>query len=261
MDQIERWLCAPDPSANANRAKKLRFAGTGLWFIHSSEFQSWLSGTRRHLWLSGFAGCGKTVLSSTILEYLAETVDTVILRFFFDFSDITKQPLGSLMRSLAWQLYQLHRPAADMLYQEFVKNKMGHNSPDSERLVILVSQMLICCGKVIIVLDAMDESTTKPELVAWIQTVVSDSRLSSTQFILTARPESVFISEIPLAIGSENCLQLDEQNVDTDIASYVAAKLAEPRFKDKSLPRGILDMIQSKVGGGAQGMSVLFNLL
>ncbi|KAH7377176.1 hypothetical protein B0T11DRAFT_28783 [Plectosphaerella cucumerina] len=80
-DRIERWLRLPNPSTNANHARKL-----------------WPERT--------FAGCGKTVLSTTVLDHIAADKDRLLISFFFDFSDKTKQAVDSMLRLLAFQLYQ-----------------------------------------------------------------------------------------------------------------------------------------------------------
>jgi predicted ATPase len=90
-EKIRRCLSPPDPSTNANHARTLRHEGTGVWLLENPVFQSWRSGSFRHLWLHGLAGCGKTILSATVLDYLARANDGLIFFFFFDFSDVTKQ--------------------------------------------------------------------------------------------------------------------------------------------------------------------------
>lgn len=43
--------------------------GTGLWFVMGDRFKQWLSKANSILWLHGFAGCGKSVLPSTAIQY------------------------------------------------------------------------------------------------------------------------------------------------------------------------------------------------
>ena len=120
VDRIRRWLRPPDPSTNANHARTLRHEGTGAWLLQHPVFESWHAGACRHLWLYGLAGCGKTVLSATILEYLEGENNGLTLSFCFDFSDTTKQTLDGMLRSLAFQLYQGGTGSAihlDALYQ------------------------------------------------------------------------------------------------------------------------------------------------
>jgi hypothetical protein len=60
---------------------------------------------------------------------------------------------------------------------------------------------------------------------------------------------------MPFLMGAENSLALDKQSVNADIRSYVTAQLLERRdFRDKRLSPEIRDMIQRKVGDGADGM-------
>jgi predicted ATPase len=104
--KIERWLKPPRASTNVAKAKKRRHEGTGLWFIRSPAFAEFKAGSRKHLWLHGLAGCGKTVLSSRIFDDLSAIDGIITLVHYFDFNDIEKQSLDGLLRSLAFQLYQ-----------------------------------------------------------------------------------------------------------------------------------------------------------
>ncbi|KAM9873447.1 hypothetical protein VDGL01_12473 [Verticillium dahliae] len=104
--KLERWLSPPDYSINAKLARERRHTGTGGWLLESSIFQEWKAGTRRHPWLYDLAGCGKTVLSTTVLDNLKMDIH-ITIAFFFDFNDTKKQTLDGLLRSLAIQLYHL----------------------------------------------------------------------------------------------------------------------------------------------------------
>jgi nucleoside phosphorylase len=89
FEQIKNWLGPPDPSTNANYARTLRHDSTGAWLLQNPAFQEWISGSRKGIWLHGLAGCGKTVLSTTVLDHLSvnKASDCPLLSFFFDFSD------------------------------------------------------------------------------------------------------------------------------------------------------------------------------
>jgi len=254
-EKIKRWLCPPDPSTNANHARKLRHEGTGAWLLENSIFQDWHSGSRRHLWLHGLAGCGKTVLSATVLDYLAEGDDRFILSFFFDFSDATKQTLEGMLRSLAFQLYQVGSGPTSLLNASFLAHKNGLDQPATKALEDVVCKMLAVQQKGSIVLDALDESTTRDELVLWMNDVAARPELRDVQLICTSRPEAEFMRGIPSLIGEENCLALDKESVNADIRSYVAAQLLQRRdFRDKRLSQDLLEGIRKKVGDGANGM-------
>ena len=254
-EQIKSWLCPPDPSTNANHARELRHEGTGTWLLENPIFQDWHSGSRRYLWLHGLAGCGKTVLSAMVLDHLARGDHRFVLSFFFDFSDTTKQTLDGMLRSLAFQLYQHGARPTNLLDTSFQAHKSGRDQPATNALEDVVCKMLAVQQKGSIVLDALDESTTRGELLLWMNEVVDRPELGGIQLICTSRPEPEFMRGIPSLIGEGNCLALSKKSVDADIRSYVAAQLLQRRdFQDKCLSQDLLEGIQEKVGDGAHGM-------
>lgn len=252
-EKIKRWLCPPDPSTNANHARTLRHEGTGTWLLEHPIFRAWESELCRHLWLYGLAGCGKTVLSATVLDHLAVGNDRLVLSFFFDFSDTTKQTVDGMLRSLAFQLYQSGAVSTASLDASFQGHHDGRNQPATKVLSDAVCKMLAAQKRVSVVLDALDESTTRGELLLWMKDVASRPELGHVQLLYTGRPESEFLRGIPPLIGKENCLSLDKQAVNVDIQSYVTAQLSRD-FQDKLLSQNLLEQIRNKVGDGADGM-------
>jgi hypothetical protein len=252
---IKAWLLPPDPSTNANHARALHHEGTGAWLLENPVFQSWYSGLRRHIWLHGLAGCGKTVLSATVLDYLAKGNDNPILNFFFDFSDTEKQTYESMLRSLTFQLYEGGIDSALHLNTSFQAHQHGKVQPEAKALSAILFKMLGVQKRVFIVLDALDESTSRDDILKWIEDIISRPELAHVQLLYTSRPESEFLRRIPIFIGEEGCLPLDEQAVNSDIRSWVSAQLSQRRdFTEKPLSQGLLEEIQRKVGDGADGM-------
>ncbi|EXK26982.1 hypothetical protein FOMG_16421 [Fusarium oxysporum f. sp. melonis 26406] len=249
--KIERWLSPPDCSTNANLARKRRHPGTGAWLLNSPVFQEWKLGTRQHLWLYGLAGCGKTILITTILDHLLQLDTYTTLAFFFDFNDARKQKLEDLLRSLAIQLYHTGNEAARRLDNLFTSHDDGRRQPDTNALSACVDTMIQIAGKVFVIIDALDECTAREELVQWLK----HSASRKAQLIVTGRPEIEFQSAIPQSFDKLNCVQLDKNVVNGDIRSYVEATLEQkPDFVDKKLSPSILEEIRDKIGDGADGM-------
>ncbi|KAL4756031.1 uncharacterized protein BDW70DRAFT_166850 [Aspergillus foveolatus] len=254
-DKIRRWLSPSDPSTNANQARRLRHEGTGAWLLENPVFHAWQSGSRRHLWLHGLAGCGKTDLSATVLDYLAKENNGLILSFFFDFSDTTKRTLDGMLRSLVFQLYQGGSGSAIHLDASFQAHQNGSNQPATKTLSDTVLMMLVAQRKVFIVLDALDESKTRDDVLTWIKDVMSGPELVHVQLLYTGRPESEFLRRIPPLIGEQNCLPLDKQAINSDIRLWVTAQLSQRReFTEKSLSENLLKGIRKRVGDRADGM-------
>ncbi|EJT68913.1 hypothetical protein, variant [Gaeumannomyces tritici R3-111a-1] len=251
ITKMEKWLAPADVSTNANRAAELRHPGTGEWLLKSSIFREWCSGPRRYLWLHGLAGCGKTVLSATVLDQLATVDGRPILKFFFDFMDEAKQTFDSMLRALVFQAYQWQ--LASYQHPEGAPPESS-DKPTAKTLIERLCKMLAAQPEVFIVLDALDESTTRPRLVAWIEEMLNKSELQHVRLIFTSRPESDF-DQIYSLIGKENCLPLDKEGVNADICAYVKSTLENnSRFVGKRLPEDIKKKIQDRVGNGAEGM-------
>ena len=159
-----------------------------------------------------------------------------------------------MLRSLAFQLHQ-DGSGASALDASFQAHHNGHQQPATKALEELVARMLSGRKGVSIVLDALDESSTRSELLSWIKDITSRADLGHIQLLCTSRPELDFQRNMPDFIGEESCLALDKTAVDADIRSYVAAQLAHRRdFRDKRLSPDLLERIQTKVGARADGM-------
>ncbi|KAM5528408.1 hypothetical protein FOXYSP1_18889 [Fusarium oxysporum f. sp. phaseoli] len=249
--KIERWLSPPDYSTNANLARTRRHPGTGTWLLDSSAFREWTAGTRRHLWLYGLAGAGKTVLSTTILDHLLQTSTHTTLAYFFDFNDPKKQKMENLLCSLAVQLYRTGNEAMRSLDSLLSSHDDGRRQPDTNALSACVDAMIQTAGKVFIIIDALDECTKREELLHWIRGLAS----SNAQLLVTGRPEAEFQREIPRLLDERNCVLLDKQAVNADIRSYVEATLKQRSdFVEKKLCPSLLGEMRDKIGNGADGM-------
>jgi hypothetical protein len=111
--------------------------------------------------------------------------------------------------------------------------------------------MIQTARKLSIIIDALDECTTREELLQWLEHLAS----RKAQLIVTGRPEVVFQSAIPQSFNKRNCVQLDKQGVNADIRSYVESTLEQkPGFVDKKLSLSILEEIRDKIGDRADGM-------
>ncbi|RKK66735.1 hypothetical protein BFJ69_g15137 [Fusarium oxysporum] len=252
---IKDWLSPPDSSTNANHARQLRHEGTGEWFLNSAAFRDWETGLCQHLWLYGLPGCGKTVLSTTILDHLMNIDGYITLDFFFDFTDATKQTVDGMLRSLVFQLYKLGIDSSRELDGLFQSHRDGRDQPATKALSGCLHTMMRGLIKVFLVLDGLDESTTRVELLEWIKDVTSSPELDHVRLVATGRPEAEFQREIPHLIGKDNCMLLDEDAINTDISSYVMSRLEQsPEFATWASFPSVLKQIRSEIGGKSDGM-------
>ncbi|KAH7144927.1 hypothetical protein DER46DRAFT_672692 [Fusarium sp. MPI-SDFR-AT-0072] len=124
-----------------------------------------------------------------------------------DFNDVEKKSLGGLLRSLAFQLYRRGGEATSShLDQLFTSCGGGSKDPDDLELESCVSAMVKATGQVFILIDPLDECTSRKSFLSWIGRAKSES----IQFILTTRPEDYIQKSLSRFLGEENCLSLDK---------------------------------------------------
>jgi hypothetical protein len=104
------WLSSPDPAVNYENALKQRQQGIGQWLLRHKRYAEWKSSKSQFLWLHGIPGCGKSILSSTVLEDLLELdnhpTEKTVVYFYFDFNDPQKRRSDLMVRSILTQLLQ-----------------------------------------------------------------------------------------------------------------------------------------------------------
>ncbi|KAK2758412.1 nacht and ankyrin domain protein [Colletotrichum kahawae] len=259
MNSFRDWLRPTEPSDNANRAKDLRYGETGTWFLNSPEFQKWLSGNCQHLCLYGPGGCGKTVLSSTILDLLREKRTGITLYFFFDFNDLHKRTLDGLVRSLFFQLYSVagsHTLKIDALQKRL---KDGRRSPSTTDLVECLTDTLATVEEAIILVDALDECKEEDEerekLIKWILEIGSSNSLPHVKLITTARLEPAFKARLNPQLPHADCVQLVKEAIKSDIETYVKGYLSSrPGYHTWAPEHPIVKQILNKLTEKADGM-------
>jgi hypothetical protein len=108
--QNQSMVVTTRSSLNYQKTVKRRQADTGLWFLESDKYSAWKTNPASFLWLYGIPRCGKTILSSTIvqnvLKYCANDPGKAVAYFYFDFNDTQKRSPELMIRSLASQLSQ-----------------------------------------------------------------------------------------------------------------------------------------------------------
>ncbi|ORY68357.1 uncharacterized protein BCR38DRAFT_471936 [Pseudomassariella vexata] len=228
---IRDWLQAPDATIDFNEACKKKHPGTGLWFVKGSAFTTWLEKPESFLWLNGFAGCGKSVLCSTAIQYTyryrRSNPQVGIAFFFFTFNDYRKQNTSAMLRALVLQL-------SSQIDRNYTLLSRLHNSylnatPPDHALLDCLRQLVRIFRDVYIILDALDESPREKHQEAVLQ-VLNDLRNWSEpglHLLVTSR-EEVEIREELEAIP-EDIITMKNDAVDKDIASIVSQHLRDNR--------------------------------
>uniref|UniRef100_A0A8H7NI08 NACHT domain-containing protein n=1 Tax=Bionectria ochroleuca TaxID=29856 RepID=A0A8H7NI08_BIOOC len=219
LNKIRNWLAPPDPSTNLNQARSMHYRGTGQWFLNSNAYSGWKKEKNSFLWLNGIPGCGKTVLSSTIVTDLdPANSNPRVLYFFFNFNDVEKRSLENAIRSLIFQLYAKHiivRSEVDAVYSSFGD---GTRQPDAPALDQLLRRIMQKSEEIYLILDALDESerhsgSYSPKslsLLGWIKSLHNES--TNIHILVTSRPEQDIMASFNGWADTDKIIQL--QTVD-----------------------------------------------
>jgi len=260
LKEIRSWLFAPEPSMNYLKAQKQRQEGTGLWLLESKRFTRWKDDPASRLWLYGIPGCGKTILSSTVVQNLQHHCDgsrqKVTVYFYFDFNDAQKQDPELMLRSLLRQLLQRLVTLPMEVEEMFSSCGDGKQQPLLPAVLKVAPQVIRQFTHVYIVLDALDECTQRPELMDLLVTIAG-WRLDSVHLLMTSRRERDIEMSLKTFVVEDDMICLQRDVVDEDILRFVQQRLRD----DKRLAKWdknaeVRQEIETALMRGARGMSV-----
>ncbi|KAK1659903.1 hypothetical protein BDP55DRAFT_697381 [Colletotrichum godetiae] len=207
---IQDWLRAPDTSINFNENRRKKHSGTGLWLVMAIWSEIFL-------WLRGFAGCGKSVLCSIMIEHTLRrrgfdrTSRGGVVFFFFTFKDDSKQNISDYLRSLVLQLSaQLgSTPALQRLSRNYERS-----IPTDTSLLECLHQVHLMFQDVYIILDAWNERLRDAHR-RWMLVTIADIRAWSDCFCL----------HLLLQSDHDKTVTLRNDGTDRDIAIFISLHL------------------------------------
>ncbi|EIM82246.1 uncharacterized protein STEHIDRAFT_160801 [Stereum hirsutum FP-91666 SS1] len=252
--KVHQWLSAPSPVSNNENNGSVREAGTGSWFLQSTEYNHWKTKSNSLLWVSGGPGSGKSVLSSTIIrdiEFDSEVDSSISLAYFyFDLRQPEKEQCLGLISSLVDQLASRCSDMPAALEWLYGIHRNGMEQPTLHNLVAALKEMIvnIACS-VYIVIDALDECSERNNLMALIEEI-TQWNLDNIHMLLTSRKEED-LNRLLMPLSAE--VTLESSIVDRDIAFHIRAVLQNDRDFSKWQPPQKLE-IETRVTSGAHGM-------
>jgi Cdc6-like AAA superfamily ATPase len=204
--------------------------------------------------LYGKAGCGKTVLSSTVIEnvrlYCKSAGNAALAVFYFSFSDNRQQSFESLLCSLVAQL-GWKEPGRSMLQREY--DKPNRNLPEITMLEEILLSSTSQYDEVFLALDALDEC---PESEGARRNMLDGlERLSEKASNLRIFATSRELRDIRQCMDSleAEVVTISSRPVDADIGRYVAGELSRDR-KLSRLDEDTKTLIMETFARNADGM-------
>ena len=240
-----------DPSPLHNRARRLYEPGTGNWMLRSMEWTNWLAAMHRCLWIHGIPGAGKTILASWLIEEIKKHCDQLprgnsTYAYYYCYFGHNQDESIPLLR---WVIGQLSRQAESVPYRIYELYKRG-GEPSLVELLESLEAVLQDFDSAYIVIDAVDESSPRSDLLKIIRDLATDSRFSKVQVLVTSR-EYVDIERVMECISVS--VSMSNELVEEDIRSFVRSSLRS-NFKFQRWPTNLLTEVEDAVSTKAKGM-------
>ncbi|KAL8647244.1 MAG: hypothetical protein Q9226_006514 [Calogaya cf. arnoldii] len=232
--KVDQWLDPVDFEINHGAAVKLRHQGTGKWFLQGQAFNEWLNHDNSFLWLHAIPGAGKTVLVSSVIEYLkknVKNVDVGLAYFYCDYKESKKQQPSKLLCTILAQLARQRKSVFQRL-QAFAQDRVKENPasvPTHDELRSNFAMFLEDAFKhVILVVDAIDESTMRECMIGDLKTF--SKQCPYVKVLVSSREEL----DITKAFKAFPHVKINQSDVADDIESFVKAVVAA-RIRDHEL--------------------------
>ena len=254
QDKIIQWLQSTDPSTNHNAACEKREPLTGNWLLQSDDFAKWKREPKQLLWLHGIPGCGKTVLSSTVVEHIKSICkkdsQCRYIFYYFDFGDSKKQEVAGFLRSVLAQLASRDLKTLKEAEKLYNQNDRGKQQPDKRSILSILLSVLRSSLRTYLIIDALDECSRREEMLGMLSDIYRQCS-EEVNVLVTSRKEHDI--ELVLDGLASSSIGIQRTVVDADIRIHVKACLVED-VKLKRWPSAVKEEMEDALVGGAHGM-------
>ena len=258
---LMKWICPydVDPFDNYQAAFNRRQPGTGDWLMKLDIFEAWSQQDCGIFWMRGLPGCGKTVLTTTVIEYVQYSLvgkdeRIGLAYFYFDYRDPAKQNLDACLAILVRQLLDQNPQGIQQLerLREQRQRNLSRNLTTSE-YVRLLRELANLQTKVYIVIDALDEAQDPRAFIDALRQLLDRECGTLIAVLISSRNNTSFESPL-MPVTAKHLLISNEYNDDVQlfIASEVNKRFASGKLKVPDV--SLIDLTISKLVERADGL-------
>ncbi|KAI9771577.1 MAG: hypothetical protein M1839_002770 [Geoglossum umbratile] len=229
------WLSKENFKNSQDDVRHRRLENTGQWLLVNSDFQQWMNGNLPILWCEGFAGAGKTCITSIVVDHVTETFRSgnqksgaeIGVTFLYCKSPRpAHQTVLGFILSVARQLLEQGEHNSPLLIRakEFKKEHSEKGKPANlEECSVFLSEILDSFSRVYLMVDALDEFATslqeRAELMKTLLELTPRDK-GTLRLFITSRPAK----EIRGKLGIHSTV--DIRASDLDMQSYINHRIA-----------------------------------
>ena len=257
--KLESLLSTYDtPEDDLLGADSLRLGGSCEWLIRRESFQLWLHCQGSPIyWVSANPGTGKTILASKVITTLRQLGRNCSFHFFHygnkSMSNIASFLL-SMIRQMALYNNDVLKLVLDIFNNDARLNRADHRTIWRKMFVEGIFKVKIHQTQYWVV-DALDESTNEPEIVALVTKIVE---VCEIRILLTSRNQFESSSRSSLLKTPVFTEQITEEDSKCDIALYLEAYMSRLPTVKSDDSQCIITQILDKSAGCFLWVSLVF---
>ncbi|TVY85465.1 Ankyrin repeat and KH domain-containing protein [Lachnellula suecica] len=196
------------------------------WFLQSPEITRFIAQAGQILWAPGIPGSGKTLLSSTIIEYLqnfslSRTLRTSVAYAYCDWREQNSQTtmglIACFVRQFLEAFWDINGAIPEDILIIYDKHLEDNSRPSKAELIPMLKSVTAGSDQVFIVVDALDEC---PELTR-MEIIDSLEYLEDINLLITSR----YLGDIQNRL--ENAVRVDISPPETDLRRYAEDWIAK----------------------------------
>lgn len=217
---------APEDDLEYFRSRGMR--GTCEWIYTRSTFLSWFEDTSnvtRFLWVNGLPGCGKSVLSASVIRRLQDMKQDCQY-FFFRFGDHLKRTVSFMLRSIAYQIALMNAQLRTQL-NDLADDAVELEKADERTIWRKIYLSRVCKLELQTpmywVIDALDECDDPQQLLSLLSSV-SASQIP-LRVMLVSRKTEALTTAFQRFDGSTHIESFAVDGTDKDVERYVAEEV------------------------------------
>jgi hypothetical protein len=263
--EICDWLEHTNPTHDHNLACKLHEQQTCEWILQFNEWKQWLNfspleasqpSVDRLLWVHGIPGSGKTILASYVATKIENYCSKIsgpperhpCLYYYCSY----RHNQDETVPFLSWIVTQLCRYVGRIPGIVADRHHLRKEVTSTDLRIAIIT-LLDDVDIVYIVLDAVDESNPRDDLLSVIVDFATEEQFAKIRLLATSRDYIDIESSLqPVAVS----VPMSNPVVDADIRQYVHVVLQQNR-RLRRWPDGLKAEILEALVHGSKGMCVI----
>ncbi|RWA08635.1 hypothetical protein EKO27_g6478 [Xylaria grammica] len=226
-NNIRQWIMGQnsiDFKGDYETQLDMRYEDTCAWILQDRRFLDWKNSRNNALlWYNAQPGSGKSVLASTVVQYLTRA-EKKVAYFFYSFNKDSSRHVVDGLRILALQLLAFVGTPSDKLVDLYETERQFSPYLNNLRTTAnVVHELLTRNDDLYVVVDGIHECEDEKDRLSLVEWLVGQPTLGIVRWLFTSR-----VSEIEKAMRKLQAVEIhpSPDDIREDIKSYLSSKIS-----------------------------------